>query len=346
MIRSDLSSVDWKQIESLSVDEGYNFIVGKINNVVEKHIPLKNTSKSFRKKKWVNRDCLKSVKNKYKAWKSYVHAKTAENYRKYRMARNRCSNIIRSAKRNFEKQIVQDIKTNTKGFWSYVREQTKAQTKMADLKDSDGILITENKEKANLLNEFFASVFVDEPPGPLPLFDIRYNGTPVTKLTVDKSTVLKQLMNLNIFKSMGPDGCHPRVLKEAAEELCEPMCLLMNKTFEEQCIPALWKEAKVSALFKNKGVRTDPSNYRPVSLTCIPCKLCEKIVREVLMKHMSENNLFSDGQYGFREKRSCILQLLDVLDDLTSAYDESKQTDVIYLDIKRRLIQCLISGFS
>ena len=112
------------------------------------------------------------------------------------------------------------------------------------------------------------------PPGPLPLFDIRYNGPLVTKLTVDESTVLKQLKNLNIFKPMGPDGCHPRVLKEAAEELCEPLCLLMNKTFEEQCIPALWKEANVSALFKNKGVRTDPSNYRPVSLTCIPCKLC------------------------------------------------------------------------
>ena len=53
------------------------------------------------------------------------------------------------------------------------------------------------------------------------------------------------------------------------------------------------------------------------------------------MKHMTESNLFSDSQYGFREKRSCILQLLDVLDDLTSAYDDSKQTDVIYLDIKK-----------
>ena len=55
---------------------------------------------------------------------------------------------------------------------------------MADLKDSDGTLITGDEEKANLLNEFFASVFVNEPHGPLPLFDIRYNGTPVTKLTV------------------------------------------------------------------------------------------------------------------------------------------------------------------
>ena len=63
------------------------------------------------------------------------------------------------------------------------------------------------------------------------------------------------------------------------------------------------------------------------------------------MKHMTENNLFTDAQYGFREKRSCILQLLDVLDDLTSTYDASCQSDVIYLDIKKALIQCLIDGF-
>ena len=206
---------------------------------------------------------------------------------------------------------------------------------MSDLKDENGQLVMDSKEKANLLNNFFVSVFVSEPPGPLPIFDIRYNGTPVTKLSVDQSTVCKQLKDLNAFKSMGPDGCHPRVLKEAAEILSAPLCLLMNKTFEEQCIPTVWKDASVSALYKNKGARTDPSNYRPISLTCIPCKLCEKSVREILMKHMTENNLFTDSQYGFREKRSCILQLLDVLDDLTSTYDASCQSDVIYLDIKK-----------
>ena len=140
---------------------------------------------------------------------------------------------------------------------------------MSDLKDESGQLVMDSKEKANLLNNFFVSVFVSEPPGPLPIFDIRYNGTPVTNLSVDQSTVCKQLKDLNAFKSMGPDGCHPRVLKEAAEILSEPLCLLMNKTFEEQCIPTVWKDATVSALYKNKGARTDPSNYRPRVLTRI-----------------------------------------------------------------------------
>ena len=63
---------------------------------------------------------------------------------------------------------------------------------------------------------------------------------------------------------MGPDECHPRVLKEAADILCKPLCMLMNKTFEEQQIPTVWKDTNVTALYKNKGAKTDPSNYRPV----------------------------------------------------------------------------------
>ena len=63
--------------------------------------------------------------------------------------------------------------------------------------------------KADLLNTFLASVFVNEPPGELPLFDIRYHGVPVTSLKADMEALTIQLKNLNPSKSMGPDGCHP-----------------------------------------------------------------------------------------------------------------------------------------
>ena len=78
------------------------------------------------------------------------------------------------------------------------------------------------------------------------------------------------------------------------------------------------------------------TNYRLVSLTVLPCRLCEKIVREIIMKHiMNDNDLFSNAQYGFRNKRSCVLELLDVLNDWVKAYDINLQVVTVYLDIKK-----------
>ena len=105
-----------------------------------------------------------------------------------------------------------NMKENPKDFWAYIRQKTKAKSGVSDLKDSQGVLIQDNEEKANLLNDFFASVFIKEPPGQLPIFDVRYQGQSVTKLIVSTDDVYKRLMSLKVSKSMGPDNCHPRLI--------------------------------------------------------------------------------------------------------------------------------------
>ena len=94
---------------------------------------------------------------------------------------------------------------------------------VADLKDLNGNLISDDSGKAELLYSFFAPVFVEEPPGELPAFDIRYHGVPVTSLKSDMETLTKHLKNLNTSKSMGPDGCHPHVLRETYDMINKPM---------------------------------------------------------------------------------------------------------------------------
>ena len=334
-IRRDLSKVNWELLEELNVEDSYAYFMQNIEKIVDKNIPLIKTGTGRRKKKWLDRKCIDSVKKKHKAWKSYIHTRSRHNFDLYCEARNKCTKITRAAKRKFEKRIINNMNTDSKGFWSYVKQQTKSKLGISDLKNERQEIITDSKDKANVLNDFFASVFVTEPPGPVPVFDVRYTGVPVTKFIVDKDTLLKRMLNLNVNKSMGLDECHPRVLKEAADILCYPLMTVMNKTFEEGRLPEIWKQASVTAIYKNKGDKCDPSNYRPVSLTCIPCKLCEKSVREILMEHMTVNNLFSESQFGFRNKRNCVLQLLDVLDDWSQAYDTNVQIDTIYLDIKK-----------
>ena len=96
-------------------------------------------------------------------------------------------------------------------------------------------------------------------------------------------------------------------------------------------IPEVWKTANITAIYK-KGDKKFAGNYRPVSLTCILCKILEKIVRENMVDHMKKNNLFSDRQFGFISGRSTVLQLLAVLESWTKTLDEGKSIDVVYCD--------------
>ena len=91
---------------------------------------------------------------------------------------------------------------------------------------------------------------------------------------------------------------------------------------------------KSTAIFK-KGEKKKPNNYRPVSLTSIPCKVMESIIRDQIMKHMKRNNLFSNKQFGFLDGRSTVLQLLIVLDKWTRTIDEGESIDCIYCDFKK-----------
>jgi hypothetical protein len=87
-------------------------------------------------------------------------------------------------------------------------------------------------------------------------------------------------------------------------------------------------------IFK-KGVRTDPGNYRPVSLTSVPCKLLESLIDEEINRHLNENNLLNCSQHGFMKGRSCSTNLIEFLEVVTSAVDRGESVDIFYLDFSK-----------
>ena len=81
----------------------------------------------------------------------------------------------------------------------------------------------------------------------------------------------KRLESLNEHKSPGPDGLHPRVLKELSNEISKPLAIIMQKSLDEHTLPQNWRDAHVSPIFK-KGSKSNMTNYRPISLTSVICK--------------------------------------------------------------------------
>ena len=174
-----------------------------------------------------------------------------------------------------------------------------------------------------------------EPKGDIPTLDKEFDiAYPMLQLKITPEIVEKKLSALDPCKSNGPDGMHPKILKELANCISRPLCKLFNKSIEEGIVPKDWKKAKITAIFK-KGKKKDPSNYRPVSLTSVICKVLEGLVREHLSEFMKTNKLLSPKQYGFIKGRSTTLQLLKVLDDWTRSLEKGKQIDTIYMDFKK-----------
>ena len=144
------------------------------------------------------------------------------------------------------------------------------------------------------------------------------NGTkskPGNYRPVSLTVLLHRINKLNRVKPRGRMKSH-RVIYELGRELSVPLSILFNKSLELGKISLEWKNANVVAIFKN-GTKSKPGNYRPVSLTCVTCKILESVIRDAIVEHMNDSNLYSDCQHGFRKRRSCVTQLLQVMEDLS-----------------------------
>ena len=128
-------------------------------------------------------------------------------------------------------------------------------------------------------------------------------------IQISEDGVEKLLKDLNPHKAMGPDGLHPRILKQLASTIAPTLQIIFQKSISTGRVPSDWKQANISPIFK-KGERYNAANYRPVSLTCICSKLLEHIVTKHLVSHLEENNILYNLQHGFRSKRSTESQLL------------------------------------
>ena len=135
-------------------------------------------------------------------------------------------------------------------------------------------------------------------------------------ISISAEGIDKLLVCLNQHKAAGPDKFKPIVLQTLHKELAPILQLIFQKSIDTGKIPDIWKEGNVSPIYK-KGEKSDPSNYRPISLTCVLCKLLEHIVASSLAKHLTELDIFYEMQHGFREKRSCETQLIMLIDELS-----------------------------
>ncbi|TRZ23211.1 hypothetical protein HGM15179_003912 [Zosterops borbonicus] len=137
------------------------------------------------------------------------------------------------------------------------------------LQDEDGHLPNRDRDKAELFNTLFASVFnTDDGPREFQCRELEDQGCGNDQLMVNPETGWDLLLQLNLNKTMGPDGIHPRILKEVADVTAKPLSMISERSWESAEVSAYWKLVKVFPVFK-KSQKVKHGNYSPVSLTLV-----------------------------------------------------------------------------
>ena len=158
--------------------------------------------------------------------------------------------------------------------------------------------------------------------------------SPMPDIIVTEDGVAKLLRRINPNKACGPDMIPARILKELADEISPSLTAIFQKSLNSGTVPDDWRSTNLSAIFK-KGDRFKASNYRPVSLTSLCCKVQEHIITSNILKHLEEHDILTDCRHGFRARRCCETQLVTLVHELAEATDRGRQTDMIILDFSK-----------
>ena len=307
-----------------TVAQNWEMIKAFLETTTESNIPRKK-AKGKVSPPWITKKIKSRIKQKNKAhtmFKRYSNSTLLE--KRWKDLRREVKKEIDASHDNHVNNLIGDIREDSKPFWRYVASQKSDTQGIPPLVVKDqGTTAYTDSEKAEALNSQFTSVFTKEQYDAIPYTPVKVT---MPDISLTRKGVEKILKKLNVSKAMGPDNISPRILKELAFELSEVLAHFFQQSLSIGVIPNDWKTANICPLFK-KTDRTIPSNYRPVSLTCILCKILEHIVCSNFMGHLESEKILNPKQHAFRKGHSCETQLVNVINDWAASIDKNQQLD-------------------
>jgi len=330
-------------------DALWNMFKLKLEKLSAKYIPSKHT-KPKTDHPWITKDIIQKIRKRDKLYSKIKSLPSSDTNittlkDKFKLIKYEIQKLIRNS---YWKYLDSVILTNDSGnnknkkFYSFIKHKKSQNCGVSPLKQ-DGITHTDPVDKANILNKQFESVFSSPKPTDLKYLIemslIKSGKHPSISsdpedISITQVGVTKMLQGLNVNKASGPDGISPRLLKTLSVEIAPYLTKIFQASLDSGTVPLDWRSATVAPVFK-KGAKCKPSNYRPISLTCIVSKLMEHIIVSNLMSYFDQHNILNSFQHGFRSKHSCETQLIGFTQEIFDNMENGNQTDVIVLDFSK-----------
>ena len=240
--------------------------------------------------------------------------------------------------------IVSDFQNNDKRkFWKVIRHFVKSNSSASSIPPLCSTLPNGNNQwhfndldKANCLNNYFASIStVNDEHTELPPFS-KFTDNSLSQIHCTELEIENIIEVLNPNKASCDDGISHKMLKGVSKSVSKPLCIWMNRSFDEGIFPDIWKLANVIPIFKN-GDKSQPCNYRPVALLSCIGKLQERIDFKNMYNFLIENNLLYKYQSGFLPHHSTVFQLIDIFHNICQAFDNNMFYCIVFCDVSKAI---------
>ena len=330
------------------IDSTFQSFVNCLNDVIDKHAPLKKCNKRYNKmfaKPWISQGILKAYKTKRKLYQQQLRTKSSMDIRKYKDYSNKLTHIKESAKVEYFHKLFAKSENNSKKTWKNINDVIRYKKNTMNvidcIYDENNEEITDNANIGNILNTHFVNIgnnlgntctsshcqssVTSAIPSTLNSFFL----TPVTCTEINKL-----ILNLDESKSNGPDQPQNKFIKIGHSVITPILTKLVNRCFQSGVFPSVLKISTVIPIFKAGDCKM-PTNFRPISLLPIFAKLIERCIHTRLTNFFHNNQIIHPNQYGFQKGISTEMAISKVFEELALRMDDKQTTCAIFLDIRK-----------
>lgn len=341
----DLRQVDWSYVDNEeNIDSSVTLWNKLFLNIANMHAPVKRLRVKGTKLPWMTTHLSEAMHERDFFHKKALRSNSTRYWNLYKKARNNVNAEVRKCKSEYYSRLINENKHNHSALWKTLNEVTsRKQSSSISCIESDGVVLSDDQSIATTLNDYFASIGVSlaaklrsyvqshippnanmdsDPPG-------RFHFSPISE-----EFVRNELKKLKTNKATGLDRTSARLLKDSSNYISKSLTSIFNRSLTSGTFPSLWKQGKVTALFKS-GDRLDCNNYRPITVLPTLSKILERAIHQQVYGYLEEHNILTSKQFGFRPRLSTTTALTHLSDTILQNLDKGKMTGAVFLDLSK-----------